>query len=291
MTRTGIQLLFLFLGWSSIAQAVEHPIFIVDKAKFQLHLAHYKSDAIEIFKTYPVTLGKNLGDKVLEGDQKTPEGIYRFTGKYLPPHIQKKLGDMAFYMDYPNPIDLRDKKTGYAIMLHATDDPKRLERNMDSDGCIVTSNEKIKEIDPYIFSPFSIIMVFETMKPQYLNADRTKDLKVAFNNWLNAWNRKDIDTYIGSYAEDFKFEAMNREQYKDYKNLLNKKYDVIDVKASNVRYFTHPKYEMVTFTQEYSATFPGGRKAFVSRGQKRLYFVKEQGISKIYFEDFSRMSL
>lgn len=281
----------LLLLFYSMAQADDRPVIIVDKSKFQIHIASYEEDNLKIFKSYPITLGKNLGDKILEGDQKTPEGIYRFTGKYTQPQIQKKLGDLAFYIDYPNAIDRRDHKTGYAIMLHATDDPSRLERNLDSDGCLVTSNEKIKEMAEYIQSPYSMILIYSDLKPEYLTAASKAEMKNTFDKWLTAWTSKDIDTYINSYAEDFKFEAMSKSQYKDYKSILNKKYDVIDVKATDVRFYTHPKYDVVTFIQTYSATLKSGKVAFLSKGQKRLYFLKEQGESKIYFEDFSRMSM
>lgn len=271
--------------------ADDRPVFIVDKSKFQIHIANYEEGNLKIFKTYPITLGKNTGDKILEGDQKTPEGIYRFTAKYEPPQIQKKLGDMAFYIDYPNAVDRRDNKTGYAIMLHATDDPSRLERNQDSDGCLVTSNEKIKEMANYIQQPYSMILIYLDLKPEYLTLASKLGVKSAFENWLAAWTAKDIDAYIGSYADDFKFDAMDKQQYKTYKDFLNKKYDVIDVKATDVRLYAHPKYDVVTFTQTYSATLKNGKTAFLSRGQKRLYFIKEQGVPRIFYEDFSRMSM
>lgn len=283
---------FLVMQGTAYAQQPGLPIAIVDKAKFQMHLANYKSGVglnnLEIFKTYKVTLGKHSGDKTLEGDQKTPEGIYRFTTKYLAPQLKKKFGAMAFYVDYPNSLDRRDKKTGFDIMLHSTDDPARLARNQDSDGCIVVDDERIKEIAAYIHTPFTTLLIFDDMKPEYLQTETTGDLKKVFDAWLVAWGSKDIDTYIGSYSKDFKMEQMNRDQYRVYKNSLNKKYETIDVKATDARFFRHPKYDMVTFTQEYSSTFKGGKKAFVARGQKRLYFVREDGVPKIYSEEISR---
>lgn len=82
---------------------------------------------------------------------------------------------------------------------------------------------------------------------------------------------------------------MDRDQPRAYKNSLNKKYETIDVKATNARFFRHPKYELVTFTQEYSSTFKGGRKAFVARGQKRIYFIRDDGLlKKMFSEEFSR---
>ena len=138
-------LLPLLIFGTSGAVAQDLPVFIVDKSKFQIHVANYKN-GLEIIKTCSPTLGKNSGDKLLEGDQKTPEGIYRFTTRYVAPAIKKKLGAMAFYVDYPNSFDKREKKTGFDIMLHSTDDPSRLARSQDSDGCMVVDDERIKDL-------------------------------------------------------------------------------------------------------------------------------------------------
>jgi murein L,D-transpeptidase YafK len=272
---------------ANFAAAEDLPVIIVDKAKFQIHVANYKN-GLEIIKTYPVTLGKNSGDKMLEGDLKTPEGIYRFTTRYEQPAIKKKFGAMAFYVDYPNSLDKRDKKTGFDIMLHSTDDPSRLARNQDSDGCMVLADAHIKEISNYIHTPITTLLIFDELKPEYLQTETSGDLKTAFEKWIAAWSAKDIDAYIGSYAQDFHFEQMNRDQYRTYKESLNKKYATILVKATDARFFRHPKYDLVTFTQEYSSTFKDGRKAFVARGQKRIYFVRESGALKIFSEEFSR---
>lgn len=278
--------IFLSLGSASFA-ADDLPIVIVDKAKFQLHIANYKS-GLEIFKTYPVTLGKNSGDKMLEGDMKTPEGIYRFTTRYEPPAIKKKFGAMAFYVDYPNSIDKRDKKTGFDIMLHSTNDPSRLVRNQDSDGCMVVDDARIKEIANYIHTPFTTLLIYNELKPEFLQSETSGDLKSVFDKWIAAWSSKDIEGYIGTYAADFRFEQMSRDQYRAYKASLNKKYATIDVKATEARFFRHPKYDLVTFTQEYSSTFKDGRKAFNARGQKRIYLTRENGVPKIFSEEFSR---
>lgn len=288
---------FRFLSWvlilnficatSETARAEDLPVIIVDKAKFQLHIANYKN-GLNILKTYAVTLGKNSGDKMLEGDQKTPEGIYRFTTRYVAPQIKKKFGAMAFYVNYPNDFDKRDKKTGFDIMLHSTDDPARLARQQDSDGCIVVDDARIKEIANYIHTPITTLLIYDELKSEYLQTETSGDLKQAFDKWIAAWSGKDIEGYIGSYSKDFRYEQMSRDQYRAYKESLNKKYETIDVKATDARFFRHPKYEMVTFTQEYSSTFKGGRKAFVARGHKRIYFVRENGVLKILSEEFSR---
>jgi murein L,D-transpeptidase YafK len=263
------------------------PVLLVDKSKYELHLARYRN-GLEIFKTYKVTIGKNSGDKQVEGDQKTPEGIYRFSAKYSRENLKPKFGAMAFYIDYPNTFDRLQKKTGFDIMLHSTNDPDRLARPQDSDGCVVVDDERIKEISASIQTPITTVIIYDQLKPEHLQTESDSELKSAFENWLAAWSAKDIGTYMSSYAKDFKYENMSRDQYQVYKDGLNRKYETIDVKATNRRYFRHPKYDLVTFTQEYSSTFKGGRRAFLTRGQKRLFFQRENGQRKIFSEEFSR---
>jgi murein L,D-transpeptidase YafK len=274
---------FLLTLIALTAFAQDETVVIVDKKKYELHLARYKN-GLEIFKTYPVTIGKNSGDKMIEGDLKTPEGIYYFTAKYVQPQIKKKFGIMAFYVDYPNLMDKKDKKTGFDIMLHSTDDPDRLARPQDSDGCIVVNDERIKEIDPFIVPQKTTLLVYEELKPEYLQANATDDVKQSFEKWLKAWSDKDLDTYIDLYAKDFRFQQMSRDQFKAYKGFLNKKYDTIQVQASDVRYYKHPKYSLVTFLQEYTSTYKGGRVAMSVKSRKRLYLVPDEGQLKILFE-------
>ncbi len=49
-------------------------------------------------------------------------------------------------MNYPNPIDQRLKKTGGGIWLHSTNDETRIEKGLDSRGCVVAANNDLKEI-------------------------------------------------------------------------------------------------------------------------------------------------
>jgi murein L,D-transpeptidase YafK len=264
-------------------------VLLVDKSKNQLHVGAYAGDKIEIKKTFHATLGKSTGDKMVEKDLKTPEGIYFFTAKLRPPSLKKKFGSMAMMMNYPNPLDQMAGKTGYDIMLHATDDPSRLQRDLDSEGCVVIDNPHIEEVALDVRLGLTPIIVYPELKSDYLKADHKPDLQAAFTRWLKAWGSKDIENYIGSYAANFSFNGMNLKRYKEYKNTLNQKYATIDVGAKNVRYFYHPKYDAVYFTQLYASTLKGGSKGFKSSGTKVLYFVQENGAYKIANESYSNL--
>jgi murein L,D-transpeptidase YafK len=275
--------------WSSASlhSQSEFAVVLVDKAAHKIHLADYVDNKIEIKKSFHATLGKANGDKEVENDFKTPEGIYFFISKLSAPTLNKKLGKLALRINYPNPFDQLNGKTGTDIMLHATDDPTRLLKDQDSEGCVVVDNNEIEEIARYVHLGLTPIIIYPEMKPEYLTPLGTTTLKEAFERWLAAWTSKDLDTYIDSYAQNFRFGRMNLKQYQQYKGSLNKKYALIDVQADHVRYYYHPKYSAVSFKQNYSSKLKNGSKGFKSAGTKTLYFVKTGDRFKIVDESYS----
>ena len=196
---------------------------------------------------------------------------------------------MAIMIDYPNPVDRQEGKTGFDIMLHATDDPARLKKDYDSEGCVVVDNSEILQIEKHIRLGLTPILIFEDLKPEYVVHNPASPALLAFQKWVKAWETKNIDGYAGSYASSFTYNKMNLKQYKAYKNTLNKKYDTINVGVKNVRVFEHPKYTMIMFSQNYVSTLRGGRPAFKSSGTKALYWIKEGDTFKIASEDFTQL--
>lgn len=288
------------LGWSSVVASLllgqgawAQPtlgVVLVDKKTNQVHMGEYASDEIRVLKSYHGTFGKVVGDKFITDDKKTPEGVYFVLSKRTPPNLARKFGAMAFPVDYPNPMDRREKKTGFGIMLHSTDDPSRLTRNYDSDGCVVVDNHEIREMDGHITIGLTPMIVYEEMKPEFLKPSSRPALRGAFDKWIAAWQGKDIDGYIASYDHGFVGGGMGIKQYEAYKRGLNRKYDKITVNVKNVRIYQHPKYDVITFTQDYRSFFKGGRPAFVSQGTKVIYLkTGTDGVPRIVHEDFSRI--
>jgi murein L,D-transpeptidase YafK len=145
-----------------------HTLVLVDKKTNLLHLAHYEEDdSFRILKTYHTTTGKVKGDKQEEGDLKTPEGVYQFSYKILPPQLKAKFGVMAFYINYPNEYDQIAGCTGNNIMLHGTNEPERLKRDFDSEGCVVLKNEELLEIQQSIQPGLTPVLIFDELTPKY----------------------------------------------------------------------------------------------------------------------------
>src|SRR5581483_1704733 len=100
-------------------------------------------------------------------------------------------------------------------------------------------------------------------------------------SWVQSWEHKDIDGYISHYHSDFKENGKNRDQWKAYKAGLNKQYATIEINPEDVLYFRHPKYSMITFTQNYRSKLKSGAWGHRSRGTKILYIAEEAGKPKI----------
>ncbi len=115
----------------------------------------YLSKGGEIFKKYHITLGKvPVGDKEVEGDMKTPEGVYLLDYRQFSNDYYKSL-----HISYPNERDKAHarslgKSPGGMIMIHGTPPSWSLSPYGDwmnvlidwTEGCIAMSNDDIDEV-------------------------------------------------------------------------------------------------------------------------------------------------
>lgn len=279
-----------FQPWSFAQEKVKTTTAIfVDKKTNNLLVTEYVDGSFRTIKTYHATLGQVKGDKQEEGDLKTPEGIYTFKSKSVPPQLKKKFGVMAFYVNFPNTFDQLAGRTGSDIMLHATDEPDRLKKNYDSQGCIVVKDEEIKEIQSSVRLGLTPILIFSELTDEYLKPGQDQTLKKFFEGWISSWENKAIDGYINSYHSDFSAQGMNRDKWKIYKSNLNKNYATISIGPEDVKYYRHPKYSMITFTQNYKSKLKSGGWGHRSRGTKILYIAEEAGQPKIIAETYTTL--
>jgi hypothetical protein len=161
-------------------------------------------------------------------------------------------------------------------MLHGTNEPERLKKDYDSEGCIVSENANILKAINFVDVSQSPILVYNELKPDYLKP--ATGLKEFFQGWLTSWSNKDLENYIKSYSEQFSFNKMDKKKFREYKNSLNKRYKFIKVTAKDVQYFTHPKYNVIVFSQRYESS------AFKLDSLKMLYVRFEEGQWRILKE-------
>ena len=260
-----------------------HYIFLVEKMSQYLFVFKGK----RLIEMYPVTTGKNLGNKWVEGDGKTPEGIYYFI-KFIPPKdLSEIYGGLAAVLNYPNPYDKYLGKTGSGIWLHGSNEENRNNLPFSTRGCIVADNKALKDkIFPKINLRNTLIGVYKVI-PRSL---KVEDVKKYIFEWKKAWEEKDFDKYISFYSKHFKWKGGGIRDWIRYKErtVLGKKYIKVEISNLTILAFREglegeAAYYVVEFVQRYESD------TYSDKGIKRMYILKENGGLKILSEEFKKL--
>ncbi len=157
----------LFLPFSAAAEwtallpdSTPHHFFAVDKEKDMLYRVYDVQGKRSVIKSFPTIHGSVEGDKQVQGDHKTPEGIYFITKK-----IRQKLdfmdyGPHAFALNYPNPADRIMEKTGGGIWLHSKGRPIK---EVKTRGCVAIEQADIEELVP-VLKPGTPVLIAQRME-------------------------------------------------------------------------------------------------------------------------------
>lgn len=257
-----------------------HHVILVEKATHKLHLYENGGTNPKLIKTYNTATGKFKGDKSINGDHKTPEGIYSINDFLSKEELLRRHGKYAeiygagaFPMDYPNFIDERAGKTGGGIWLHSTHDDNRISKGLDSRGCVVLQNADLRDISQYIeIDHTPIIVVQDVMYLSKTTWDRNRsDISGAVTKWANAWKKKDFDSYISSYdSQRFHDRSKgNYNSFKAYKKAVFSRADSPDIKLDFISIMSNSEYAVVHLKQNYQSSIIN------DIGKKTLYLKKD----------------
>ena len=95
-------------------------VIAVDASRSRLYLFENTSTGPRLMLDYYVSVGKAGVSKSVEGDQRTPLGVYYVTGLLNRKTLGDFYGSGALPINYPNMLDLRRSKSGRGIWLHGT---------------------------------------------------------------------------------------------------------------------------------------------------------------------------
>ena len=237
----------------------------------------------QLLHSFRIAIGKGIGDKVREGDNRTPEGIY-FSLKHIEESnlLASKYGQSAIPLNFPNHFDRLQGKTGYGIWLHGAGNDKRMEESNVTEGCIAFYNADILKLEQWLLPNRGAVVIAKN----FSEVNRQDDMKEVFSlttAWLQAWKNKQIDNYISFYDSDFRNSHRDLKAYKSYKRRVFGSYKKMEVKTDLIRVLTHPKYAVSFMNQDFH-----GDNRFHSLGRKVLYWQKTANGWKIIKEFFDR---
>lgn len=259
-------------GWEtqvSSHAAVPDLIIGIDKDTQTFYMFTRKSP-LEISRKLPCTTGSTAGDKMREGDMRTPEGVY-FVEEKVPGKLDFALyGDHAFSLNYPNPVDRLKGKTGHGIWIHGRG---KQFVSRDTRGCVALTAQDISALNGHIpfGTPVVIAKKLSWTKEAGSSEQTASQLAERVRQWASDWQNKRERFFDYFQPEKFALtEGVSFPQFKSHKMGIFARQPWIHVMVDNVRVLQGPDYWVTTFEQYYRT------QDLISAVGKRFYWQKDK---------------
>lgn len=256
-------------------------VIAVDASKARLYLFENTSNGLVLLGDYYISLGKSGTEKTLEGDLRTPLGVYFVTSNLDPKSLRDFYGSGALPINYPNQLDIKRGKTGSGIWLHGTPPEQFSRAPLATDGCVVLANPDLERIINTVQIRTTPVLIAQSLKwaaPSSIKAD-SKTFEDALAAWSSAKSSGDINRLLALYAPDFNsygksLAAFTPSLQNDIKQLAGRPIQLKDV--SYLRWTDTSDTMVVTFAELAQGARLGSTK--------RQYWTRQGEQWKIFFE-------
>lgn len=266
-----------FLALSMVSK---HAI-AVDASKSRLYLFENTPSGLKLIGHYYITVGKAGTSKLVEGDQRTPLGVYYITSSLDPKSLKEFYGAGALPISYPNVLDSKRGKTGSGIWLHGTPPNQFSRAPQASDGCVVLANPDLVHIINTVAvrtTPVVIAPQLQWVQQQKARAEG-KSFEDALNAWRLAKSSGKTEQVLRYYTHDFSSSGKNLDQWIPTLQAEMHKFQgrTIELKdVSFLRWNDTAETMVVTFGEV--------AKGLKFGMTKRQYWIRENNQWKIFFE-------
>ncbi|MES1924124.1 L,D-transpeptidase family protein [Salinisphaera sp. T31B1] len=239
-----------------IAPEFKH-VVVVDLSSNRLYLFENDNGVPRLVSDFYATIGQGGAGKQVEGDMRTPIGVYHVT-RYLNDNMLPELyGVGALPVNYPNALDRAEGRTGHGIWLHGVPRTTYSRTPRASEGCVVIANDDFETLRDHVIvgrTPVVLTAGLNWVPVARIEQQRTS-LLAAIEGWRHSWQSIDTPTYLAYYAPEFVSAAgRDKPTFAAYKKKLNAEKTDIAVDISQISLFRYPgKPNMVKamFTQNY----------------------------------------
>ncbi len=256
---------------------------LVDASRSRLYVFQNDNGRPKYLTDYYISIGLNGVDKVREGDQKTPVGVYHVTASLPKKILSDFYGDAAFPLSYPNEWDKLEGRDGYGIWLHGTPSDTYSRPPRASNGCVVLTNQDLANLAKFVqigTTPVVITDRVEWLEDAEWEKERDSFQKT-FTHWKSDWEKLNVEEYLSHYSPNFTSEGKKFASWAKQKRQVNTAKTWVKVGFSNVSLYGYPGVKdmvVVNFDQEYTSN------NLSNQVKKRQYWVKEGSTWKIIYE-------
>ncbi|GAB6074072.1 L,D-transpeptidase family protein [Nautilia lithotrophica] len=207
-------------------------ILVCIKSKKILKIFEKEKNSFKLIDSVNVLTGLD-GDKVKEGDLRTPIGVYKL--KTILKNVDDFYGPFAFVTGYPNLFDRINNKDGHGIWIHGVPINGKRDENS-TKGCIVMDNHMLEKLKKEIDYKNTYLLISENT-PLTATKDEIAEILAFIYKWRKAWRENNFNEYKNFYDDTFKkSDGTNLEQFLNYKKRVfaNKKHQKVEIYFSDI---------------------------------------------------------
>ncbi len=191
---------------AELIQTGEHidHVVMVDLEASELYLFNTNHVQPRLVKKHYISSGKGGYGKLVEGDLKTPLGVYQIQGFRSDESLPALYGSGALMLNYPNVLDRALGRTGSGIWLHGNPRYNRSRSPRSSEGCVTMANDYLLDLHQQI--DIARTRVVLTNRVQWIDADtlniQRERYSELFKQYQKAWLQNDIVDLTALYSPD-----------------------------------------------------------------------------------------
>ncbi len=263
-----------------LPSSTKHAI-AVDASRSRLYLFENGPNGLQLVADHYASIGKLGAEKNVQGDQRTPIGVYYITSRLEADKLTDFYGVGALPLNYPNEYDRRMGRTGSGIWLHGVPSDSYARSPQSTDGCVALANPELKSIMDRVqprTTPVIIARSLEWVEPQAQEPER-RNLHNLIEGWRVARASGDINRLMSFYSPQFSAGAKDLGQWRQSleRESASQRGRPIQLKDMAILGWKDRNDILVVTFGELNE---GERTGSV----KRQYWSKEGGLWKIFFE-------
>ncbi len=259
-------------------------VLLVDAKRSRLYVYANEGGRLKFVNDYYVSQGKLGVNKLKEGDQKTPIGIYYITSHLSGDRLPDFYGSGALPINYPNEWDKVNGRSGSGIWLHGTPPDSYSRPPLSSDGCVVLTNPDLYKLATSVEIGKTPVVIAESVdfvsKAKWDN-DRHLATRLV-DNWRRDLESMNPKRVMENYSRQFKSDrGENLDAWLAKHQQLMSGVRGVSIALKDETFFFYPGRDNMivsTFTQESKV----GKTRTTIR--KRQYWAKEGAQWKIVYE-------
>jgi len=187
-----------------LARNVRH-VVVVDASHSRVYVFAQQSGGLQLIRSFYASIGRAGFDKEVEGDLRTPLGIYHITSRLDDQQVEELYGIGALPLNYPNEHDRRMGRTGSGIWLHGVPRVSYARSPYATEGCVALANDDmayLMEVLQTRRTPVVIANEVNWVRPADQAAER-RSFETLLTKWQEARARGDARTLLALQTADF----------------------------------------------------------------------------------------